>query len=55
MNGELKSRWLPKARGDDNQILSRLRGGGTFGDVRLDKAFSIGRGMTLALAEQLCV
>jgi len=42
VNGELKSRWLPKARGDDYEFLSRLRGGDTFGDVPLDQFFQLG-------------
>jgi hypothetical protein len=42
LNGELKSRWLPKARGDDYEFLSRLRGGDTFGDVPLDQLFQLG-------------
>jgi hypothetical protein len=42
VNGELKSRWLPKARGDDYEFVSRLRGGGTFGDVPLDQLFQLG-------------
>jgi hypothetical protein len=41
-NGELKSRWLPKARGDDYEFLSRLRGGDTSGDVPLDQLFQLG-------------
>ncbi len=42
INGELKFRWLPKARGDDYEFLSRLRGGDTFGDVPLDQLFQLG-------------
>jgi tetratricopeptide (TPR) repeat protein len=42
VNGELKFRWLPKARGDDYEFLSRLRGGDTFGDVPLDQLFQLG-------------
>ncbi len=42
VNGELKSRWLPKARGDDYEFLSRLRGGDTLGDVSLDQLFQLG-------------
>ena len=33
---------MPKARGDDYEILSRLRGGDTFGDVALDQLFQLG-------------
>ena len=36
VKGELKSRWLPKARGDDYEFLSSLRGGEISGDVSLD-------------------
>jgi hypothetical protein len=42
VNGELKSRWLPKARGDDYEFLCRLRGGDTFGDAALDQLFQLG-------------
>jgi hypothetical protein len=42
VNGDLKSRWLPKARGDDYEFLSKLRGGDTFGDVPLDQLFQLG-------------
>jgi len=42
LQGELKSRWLPEARGDDYEFLSRLRGGDTFGDVPLDQLFQLG-------------
>ncbi len=42
VNGELKSRWLPKARSDEYEFLSRLRGGDTFGDVMLDQLFQLG-------------
>jgi len=42
VNGELKFRWLAKARGDDYEFLSRLRGGDTFGDVPLDQLFQLG-------------
>ncbi len=42
VSSELKSRWLPQARGDDYEFLSRLRGGDTFGDVPLDQLFQLG-------------
>jgi hypothetical protein len=42
INGELKFRWLPKARGADYEFLSRLRGADTFGDVPLDQLFQLG-------------
>jgi tetratricopeptide (TPR) repeat protein len=40
--GELKSRWLPKARGDDYEFVSGLRGGRVFGDVPLDELYQLG-------------
>jgi hypothetical protein len=42
MKGELKSRWLPRARGEDYEFLSSLRSGGTFGDVPLDELYQLG-------------
>ena len=42
LKGELKSRWLPKSRGDDYEFLSRLRSGDTLGDVPLDQLFQLG-------------
>ena len=40
--GELKSRWLPRARGDDYQFVSTLRGGWAFGDVSVDDLYQLG-------------
>jgi len=40
--GDVTARWLPKARGDDFEFLSRLRGADTFGDVPLDMLFELG-------------
>jgi hypothetical protein len=40
--GELKSCWLPKARGDDYQFVSTLRGGRTFADVSVDELYQLG-------------
>jgi tetratricopeptide (TPR) repeat protein len=40
--GELKSRWLPKARGEDYEFLCQLRGGSTVGDVGLDELYQLG-------------
>lgn len=42
VRGELGWRWLPKARADDYEFLSTLRGGGTFGDVPLDELYQLG-------------
>jgi len=42
VRGELRSRWLPKARGDDYEFLSTLRSGRTFGDVPLDELYQLG-------------
>jgi len=42
LKGELKSRWLPEARGDDYEFLFRLRNGDTFGGVPLDQLFQLG-------------
>jgi hypothetical protein len=38
----LKFGWLPKARGDDYEFLSKLRGGDNFCDVPLDWLFQVG-------------
>jgi hypothetical protein len=40
--GELRSRWLPNARGEDYEFLSLLRGGATLGDVALDEIDQLG-------------
>jgi hypothetical protein len=40
--GELSSRWLPEARGDDYETLIRLRAGETIGDVPLDELYQLG-------------
>ncbi|HEX9233380.1 MAG TPA: hypothetical protein VF863_03105 [Candidatus Acidoferrum sp.] len=42
VKGELKSRWLPKARGDDYEFLSSLRGGEISGNVPLDELYQLG-------------
>jgi hypothetical protein len=42
VKGELQSRWLPKARGDDYEFLVTLRGGDTFGAVPLDNLYQLG-------------
>jgi hypothetical protein len=42
VKGELESRWLPKARGEDYEFLAALRGGDTFGVVPLDELYQLG-------------
>ena len=42
VKGELKSRWQPKARGDDYEFLSSLRGGEISGNVPLDELYQLG-------------
>jgi tetratricopeptide (TPR) repeat protein len=41
-NGDLDSRWLPRATGDDYETHVRLRSGGTFGSVPLDELYVLG-------------
>jgi len=40
--GDLAARWLPRARGEDFALLSRVRAGDTFGDVPLDFMSELG-------------
>ncbi len=42
LQGDLNSRWLPKARGDDYEVQARLRSSGTFGDVPFDEFYVLG-------------
>jgi hypothetical protein len=42
VKGDVKARWLPKARGEDFEFVTRLRGGDTFGDVPLDLLYELG-------------
>jgi tetratricopeptide (TPR) repeat protein len=42
LKGEMTARWLPRARGDDLEFVSRIRGGETFGDVPLDVLYELG-------------
>lgn len=42
LNGDLDSRWLPRARGDDYETRVRLRSGGTFGEVPFDELYVLG-------------
>ena len=39
---ELRLRWLPRARGDDYECVSTLRGGNIWGDVPLDQLYQLG-------------
>jgi tetratricopeptide (TPR) repeat protein len=42
VEGELDSRWFPRARGSDYETGVRLRAGGTSGDVPLDELYLLG-------------
>lgn len=42
LEGDLNSRWFPKARSDDYELQARLRSGGMFGDVPLDELYVLG-------------
>ena len=42
MEGQLKSRWMPKARGDDYEFRSSLQSGRIFGQVPLDELYQLG-------------
>ena len=42
MEGDLDSRWLPQARGDDYETRVRLRAGKIFGDVPFDQLYVLG-------------
>ena len=42
IKGEVSARWLPQARGDDYEFVTRLRGAETFGDVPLDMLYQLG-------------
>jgi hypothetical protein len=42
LNGGLTAHWLPQARGEDFELVSRLRSGDTFGDVPLDFLYELG-------------
>jgi hypothetical protein len=42
MEGDLDTRWFPKARGDDYETQVRLRGGKIFGDVPFDELYVLG-------------
>ena len=42
LKGDVNARWLPKARGEDLELVTRLRGGDTIGDVPLDLLYELG-------------
>jgi len=42
LRGSLKARWLPQAKGDDNEMQAQVRGGDTFGQVPFDELFQLG-------------
>ncbi len=42
VRGELKTRWLPKATGDDYEFTTRWRAGDTYGAVTLDQLYQLG-------------
>lgn len=42
LKGDVSVRWMPRARGEDFEFASRLRGGETFGDVPLDLLYGLG-------------
>lgn len=42
MSGSVSLNWLPQEQGNDWQVLSRVRAGGTFGMVPFDELFTLG-------------
>ena len=42
INAGLTAQWLPAAHGDDFSLLSKIRGGDTFGEVPLDLLYQLG-------------
>lgn len=42
LHGALRLRWLPRARGDDDEVESRLRGGRAFGGLLFDELAMLG-------------
>jgi tetratricopeptide (TPR) repeat protein len=42
LQGDLDSRWLPRARGDDYELQARLHSGGIFGHVPFDELYVLG-------------
>jgi hypothetical protein len=42
VRGSLTARWLPQARGDDYEMLARVRAGEAFGDIPFDELYQLG-------------
>ncbi len=42
LRGSLLAHWLPKARGDDYEMQTRIRAGGTSGKITVDELFQLG-------------
>jgi hypothetical protein len=42
LRGSLLAHWLPQAQGDDYEIQTRIRAGGTAGKVTIDELFQLG-------------
>src|SRR6266852_5316819 len=42
LRGSLLAHWIPKAQGDDYEIQTRIRAGGTAGKVTIDELFQLG-------------
>lgn len=42
VRGSLTAHWLPQAKGDDYEMLARVRAGEAFGDIPFDELFQLG-------------
>jgi hypothetical protein len=42
VRGSLTAHWLPQAKGDDYEILARVRAGEAFGDIPFDELYQLG-------------
>jgi hypothetical protein len=42
VRGSLTARWLPQAKGDDYEMLARVRAGEAFGDIPFDELYQLG-------------
>jgi tetratricopeptide (TPR) repeat protein len=42
LRGSLRAHWLPQAQGDDYEMQTRIRAGGTAGKVTIDELFQLG-------------
>ncbi len=42
VRGSLTAHWLPQARGDDYEMLARVRAGEAFGDIPFDELYQLG-------------